>query len=406
MIRRVLVLALVVALASVASADVVWTWSGGGGTDVWETPANWTAPAGNTYTYPTEQYYTDPNAGVEFVNKDVTDIIIDGGTVVKTDSTTASNDLYLGGTDCFLKLQNSASLTVGDDMKIGRGDDGASTASRIDVLSGSTFHLNDDFTMADDSGSDCIVNVSGSSTFTVDAGFIGDEGDAEINVTSALFECRNYVRVGYKSSGTVTVDGVGAELKAGYSAHVGDGADTTGELIIANGAEANVGTRLRIGGASGSTTSGSTGTVTVSNGSTLRVGVRPDNTEEDLRVGYGLGSTGTLNVLSGSRVEAGTARTCNYGATGFWNVDGNSTVEVTGGIQLSQQAGSVSTVTVTDGSSFSSTGDRVYVGINGTTNMTVTDSTVASGTDFRVGYAATSVATLDISGTSVLNCGR
>ena len=349
MIKRLLIFTFAVALGGVANAQVVWTYSGGSTTDAtaWEDAANWTAPSGNAYTTPSGQFVASTIEGLRsFINDDVTKIAITGYTVNKLllgeeEQYKNTDDIYMGGTDCWLALDN-ATLTVQDDIKTAREDTGAgSPNSKITLANGSTLN-GDEYYTAFASSSDCTLDILSGSTMNVRrvrAGYGGKETITIDGVGSTL-NVEESMRIGYSgySSGntnvmkvylsnggkivtgnetgvrvaeadysraTMTVTGTAAnpciidtsvdgEGKALGGLRVASGVDTVGSLTVTYCTITSSNVSVGSG-------AGSDGTMTLNNGTTLSVGISTARNSEDLYIGDNDG-TGLMTVNSGASV--------------------------------------------------------------------------------------------------------
>ncbi|NLE36954.1 MAG: hypothetical protein GX621_02920, partial [Pirellulaceae bacterium] len=120
MIKKLLALTLVVALAGTAHA-ATWTWTGGAETSDWYGAGNWSTDDA-IYTNPTQAYVGTAGTGPVttqdnflYLNPDVTAITISGATVDKTVnvSPTTSNSLIMGGISPVMNLSSGATLNLG-----------------------------------------------------------------------------------------------------------------------------------------------------------------------------------------------------------------------------------------------------------------------------------------------------
>jgi len=216
MIKKLLGLALVIVMISVADAAVVWDYTGAGSTDPldWYDNGNWTVTGTTGYpNNPCEQYSgTAPAVGppdYRYINDDVTAINIGGGgagyTVNKTvdDGTTflTSDCLYMGGSGCTLTLDDASTLNLGGDLYA--GVDGATAA--VKVLGDSTLNFVEGL----------VGNAGSTGSMTVDNSTIYSPSSTGNNSTGELL--------------------------------VGNGAGATGSLELKNGTVANVGGWMRVG---------------------------------------------------------------------------------------------------------------------------------------------------------------
>ena len=370
MIRKLSICVLVMLLASVANAQVVWTYTGGSATDatIWEDAANWDAPLGNTYTTPSEQYvYSETEGDRSFINDDVTKIVITGYTVNKTQITGLNNqdDLYMGGNNCWLALDN-ATLTIGDDVKTGRDDMTSSSSSKITLANGSELNCDELYT-ANASSSACTLSILSGSTLN----------------------CRR-IRAGYGGSETITIDGAGSileldeSLRIGYSGY-SSGNTNTSTVNLSNGAQiiTKNSTGLRL--AEGSYTKvNMTVTGTAANPCTIDTSVDGDGkavgglrvasgadsvgtlsvtyctiTSSNLSVGSGAGSDGTLTLNSGTTLNVGISTAKNgediyigdNDGKGVMTVNSGASVYVVDDIYLADNSASHGTLTVNAGGS-------------------------------------------------------
>ncbi|MBN1909818.1 MAG: hypothetical protein JW818_08780, partial [Pirellulales bacterium] len=297
MIRRLFVLALVMTMASVANAAVVFDWTGGGGTTAWDTPTNWTVTGATTWAAPSEQYSGVASANVNdapadgpnyaYINSDITNINISGAVVDKTAelppvTPTPGTSAYtvFGGDNCVLTLDNAATLTLGRDLWLGEDIEGAGgVTSTINVYNGSTLNL---YNWWLGHGGNAVVNVTGGSTFNVPA---------------------RWGRMGYYEGGSATLYIEDSTFYNHQSLHLGDVTNTTATFTLINSTATN-GTRLRVGNGDGSN-----GTLTMDH-STLSVG-------DYLGVGRGTGGVGTMTMTNGSTVT-----TASYVTVGYANATG------------------------------------------------------------------------------------
>ena len=93
MLRNASVLVLVIAMAGMASGQVVWNFTGGSSTDPtdWDDATNWSLTTGSSaHSYPNAQYSSSPAPSPyvldpphnAFINNDITAIDITGGQTV------------------------------------------------------------------------------------------------------------------------------------------------------------------------------------------------------------------------------------------------------------------------------------------------------------------------------------
>lgn len=273
---------------------------------------------------------------------------------------------------------NSAGGTPGLNVGGGTGSKGTITVSAGGTLSndGNAFigyHANGPGANSAVGGGTGTVTITGSgSTWNA-----GTNGGALI--------------VGYNggSTGTVTI-AAGGTLNTtnatilGYNDGTGQGGGT-GTLIV-DGAHSvwnATGGDIDVGGSALPGVTGSTGTLTVSNGGSVNL------TSNRLQIANNNGSTGTLNILSGGTITANEVDIGNNGSgTAVAKVDGTGSVLTSNTNILLGNGGSSGTLGVTNGGNATAV-DGVTVGNSaGATGVATVDgagSVLAAGTNFIIG---------------------
>ncbi|MBN1911784.1 MAG: hypothetical protein JW818_18735 [Pirellulales bacterium] len=434
MIRYLAALIIVMVMANVASAAVVWDWVGYGFDNVWETPANWSVTGTTDWTYPSEQYrgvapgeFYNGAPHYAYVNDDVTAININAGIVNKVvddpENYLLSDALVFGGTDCTMTLDSGSTLTLGAGIYGGAGTTANTT---INIQGGST--ISPLYSLVGYGGT-CTVNINGSGASLAprNASWLGwDGGTGTIVVDGGTYSAATVFRLGggpgaianleVKNNGLVTV---ATEFAGGYE-------QNTQAFVTVNGATLNAGTNNTT-----STTLGFWGSteMTVRNGGNFSTGYH-------LFAGRSATGNGTLHVQSGGKVNVGMSFMPGYlaGAQGTVTIDGTGS-DITAVDSVVVGYAGTGSATVTNGGRLWANGSALLVGYiigadRGTGTLTlesgglagasemiyfgdggagtgyVTDSTLQADLDLQVGYDGTSVGELNIHGTSVVNVGR
>ena len=233
------------------------------------------------------------------------------------------------------------------------------------------------------------ANFATSDSNSLSALAVGRAGTATVNVTAgSSLTASGFVYIGRQGNSTLNVDGnsvftggsAATSTAAAFSIAIGDGSPNTNASGVAN-------SPLYFGGSS---------TAQITNGSQL-------HSLAGLLVGY-RGSTGTLVVDSGSTVRADTGITVGggadrTGANGTIIVQGGSLLQATvaannsAAMTLGNDVGTTGTVTVTGTSSRLSTSNyRLTIGSAGTGSLTIANgATATSGANYTDAEAALAI---------------
>ncbi|MEJ2001574.1 MAG: autotransporter domain-containing protein [Maritimibacter sp.] len=267
------------------------------------------------------------------------------------------------------------------------------------------------------SGGGTISHEAGTTNLTGDnSGFWGETrvSGGTLNVGGSLGSSKGYIGYGSGSTGTVTVDGMGASWTNLSSLFIGDSG--AGTLAISN--RGSVSNSLGIIGLSGS----STGTVTVDgvgsswvNSGELRVGYLGTATlaisaggavsDTDGTIGYADTTSGTVTVdgAGSSWTNSGALFAGGFG-TGTLTISAGGAVSDIFGY-IGYESGSTGTVTVDGtGSSWANSSD-LTVGHSGTGTLAISNGGAVSSDFGYIGNASgsTGVVTVDGSGSSWTN---
>jgi T5SS/PEP-CTERM-associated repeat protein len=254
------------------------------------------------------------------------------------------------------------------------------------------------------------VTGTGSSWTNSSSLTVGGSGTGTLNIESsgAVSDTTGTLGNSAGSNGTATVTGSGSSWSNSSSLTIGGSG--AGTLNIENGgAVSSKGSTL------GSTTTGSSGTATVTgsgsgwtNSGNLNIGgagsgtldIESGGTVSDVAatVGNGGGSTGTATVTgAGSSWTNSSSLTVGNFGTGTLNIENGGSVSSVGA-GLGNAAGSIGSATVAGaGSTWSDTGNFSVGGGAGTGTLTVTDgATVAATGTLKIANQAGATGTLNI----------
>jgi len=411
-------MAFVLALSSTANA-AVYLWNGSAADGLWETPANWTV-TDSTWTWPNEENAADPNSAV-FINSDALAInIIDGGAVTRGDG------LRILGADgltpAVLTLDNASSLTVSGRLSIGKSPDDQTQIGELNGLGGSTLTIlagddGDDLNIADDANSVGMVYIVGS---TVDvAGQINlDEGLATLNITDSTITLGDHFTVGNNEGSVcyVNIDGASTiDIGGGdKDLEVGDGGEA--HVTISGSTTINADDLYLNEKPGDAATLDVSGTVTITladdffvgeegNGTATIGGEAVINVGDDIKIGEKEGSVGILNIGENATVSSPDEvyLANNAGATGTLNVSGNGTFNVDDDIDVGDD--DLGYCNISENATVNIE-DTLYLATNtgAEGHVTISDSaTVNIGGDLTVGNAAGNTATLHISGNPTIS---
>lgn len=344
------------------------------------------------------------------------------GTVTVDNGTwTNSGDSFIGnfGTGIF-NLSNGGTVNVGGDTILGsdtgsHGTTNISGAGSVWTTTGSTI-LSGNVTTPGVGGT-ATLNVFNGGTYTANGDmYVGLVGSGTVNISSAgqVNTTSGITYLGYSSgsSATVIIDGAGSAWNdtgsgmivggndgstAGGNATVtvrNGGALNTGDVIIGNDSTNTSRGTVTVTGLGSSWTANnvfvgwnSIGTVNIFDRAILTV-----NT--DLSIGTCNCSSGSVTVSGGSTVTIGNNWTIAEGAggTGVMTISGSGTsVTATGDLQVASLG--IGTLTIDNGAS--ATAASVYVGFgtgsNGTATVSGTGSTLTATGDLTVGDSGTGV---------------
>jgi autotransporter-associated beta strand protein/T5SS/PEP-CTERM-associated repeat protein len=235
---------------------------------------------------------------------------------------------------------------------------------------------------------DSLRNLRVSSSASNEASLILTGSSASISTTFSI-------TVANSGEGTFTIQS-GADVSAGNSSSIGSSAGTTGTMnITGSGSSFTLtGGSMRIGDSG-------TGTMTISNGAAYT-----SNSVSRTYIGRSGSSDGTLTVQSGSTFSGGGGITVGEktGSTGSVALTGSGTNMTVSNNSRVGESGT-GTMTVSDGATFSGTGNIFSVGVNAGSNGTLTVQTGATFNSDRLlianGASASGTATITGSGTTM-----
>jgi outer membrane autotransporter protein len=252
---------------------------------------------------------------------------------------------------------------------------GAQGTGTLTVSAGGEIHTKDDLSVGFDTGSTGTTTVTGSGSTLLSDGI---------------------VNVGYRGEGTLTVSD-GATLTDVSGAYIGREAGSEGTAIVTgSGSSWSSGGEIRVGGAG-------TGTLTVSNGASVETG-----TSTSATIGTSAGSNGTL-IVSGSGSSFETDAFLYAGLSGS-GTSGTIRVEDGGSLTASYSAlaggvGTKGTAVVTGSGSSWISDTYLFVGINGTGDLSVLDAARATAADIQIGDQSVSSGRATVSGAGSLLSG-
>jgi len=260
-------------------------------------------------------------------------------------------------------------VDVGVDVHVGRfiGSEG-----RLGVGNSAVLDIGDDLLLGNGGGSGLMTISNGGVVNVTDQTFVGRLNGSSSTLSMASGGSLNgqgriRIAVGTGSEGHVNVDGDGTEINIGQISGIGGiwvGAGGTGTLTVSDDASVLAEEAILVG-----QTSSSDGTVTVSDGGTVR-------TRGSLDIG--VAGIGRLNVIGGQATS-------------------NSS------ISIGDQVGSTGQVTVSGSTSRLESGLRLWVGIAGHGSLEVENGgTVTTSAQLYVGRDTGSTGMLSIDGGTVL----
>jgi hypothetical protein len=217
------------------------------------------------------------------------------------------------------------------------------------------------------------------------------------------------VNFGMTGTGTYSVAGPLNLQKLRVGHNQSPGGTGTGNVTISNGAQV----KLTVGGAGAGNASlwvgnSQSGTLNIDGANTSVTAARL------IIIGYGNNTnrSGTINITNGATLTAtlgninlGDSTDSTTGVPGILNVDGN--VSIPGGGADLVVGAFAATSTVTQTSGLISVADRVEVGSgnNDGSSFTISGGTTTHGGSFFVGLDTSANATVNISGTAIINTG-
>ncbi len=335
-------------------------------------------------------------------------LTISGGSSVKARTVYLGNLTGLTGT---VSITGSGSTFQAYTLYAGNSGIG-----QIAVTSGGSLSTNAYAYLGYNAGSTGTVTVDGTGSTFSNAWplFVGYSGIGSVSVTNgaALTSgadttgAAGYLGYNAGSTGTVTVDGTGSKWTNSGSLTIGSGG--TGTLKITNGSTVSV---------SGTTTVGANGAINFgSNGGTLTTGSLYAGAPQ-------LSGTGTITtsgiitdmnlVFDASHGASQTFATngitvnLNLGSAGNLGVGyvGTGTLAISGGVDvasnngyLGYNAGSNGRATVTGASSAWTNSGTLYVGNSGTGNLSITNGGTVTSYGGYIGYNAGSNGTVTVDG--------
>jgi T5SS/PEP-CTERM-associated repeat protein len=330
--------------------------------------------------------------------------VLSGGIV------TSSSDVFLGysaGSTGTLNVDGAGSkftLATGKTFFVGgSGFSGVTSGTGIvNVTNGGTLDMNGTVTLLGVSGGTGTINFDASTWNPGSAVAVGFSGTGTVNIANGSVATLNgQIIVGDSSTskGTVAVSGAGSQFNSIALLDVTIGQSGTGTFTVDNGASASF-----LGGLVIGADAGSSGTVSVQNGSTF--------TTDRGDITIGKNGSGTFNVLGDSTFLAtvGTGPSANAfvgyaaGATGTLNVSGAGSswllpngILFVGGNDYSGGTAGTGIVNVTGGATLAPS--STVLGSSGGTGTTNVDGSTFNTGNLLVGYDGTG--TVNITGGSV-----
>jgi T5SS/PEP-CTERM-associated repeat protein len=346
---------------------------------------------------------------------------------------TSSDDTFLGysaGSTGTLNVDGAGSkfsLATGKTLYVGAsGLSGLPSGTGIvNVTNGGTLDMNGTLTLLGVSGGTGTMNFDASTWNPGQTVVVGFSGSGAVNIANGSVATVNgIILVGDCScaTGIITVTGAGSQFTSINGADVVVGGGGTGAFNVLNGATATLLSGLVLG-----QDAGSSGTVTVQNGSTfttdrgnITIGQNGSGTfnvfggstfiatqgtgpSADAFVGFAAGGTGTLNVDGAGSSWSLPNGILHVGSSGFGGpAAGTGTVNVTNGATLAPSSAAIGvnggTGTVNVNASTLTTGN-LGVGISGTGTLNITNGGVGNvSAQLLMGDCDCSVGTITVSG--------
>ena len=176
----------------------------------------------------------------------------------------------------------------------------------------------------------------------------------------------------------------GTKMTVGAEANIARGGNTIAEALLDQGARLEIATNLSLG------TNGGNGTLTVQDGSSLKVGASS-------WIGHQTSGNGTL-IVDGSAVELSYTSIGASSGTGVMLLKNNSTATVTGELEIGRDSGT-GTLTLEDSSSLTATG-RLWMGQYGKGTLELKGTSSFSVNGANIGYWHAQGGTVTMSGTT------
>ncbi|WP_448091823.1 autotransporter outer membrane beta-barrel domain-containing protein [Pseudomonas lini] len=228
-------------------------------------------------------------------------------------------------------------------------------------------------------------NWSGGAPVTGTQTFITNGGTATLGVSSAATGATGQLVVGHTAAGTLIVQN-GSTLSSSAEALFGNVSGSTGTVTITGGSTwANTG-RIEVG-------RNGTATLTISGASSV-------TSTSNVLVGSGTGGSGTVIVTgSGSSLtETGGVMVVGHFGTGTLSILNGGEVNTGGMLQVGNVAGVTGTINVDGSGSTLTAGSTIIVGDSGTGIVAVSNGGAVSGLTTILGNSSTGVGAVTVDG--------